>query len=591
MARRAALGVGFGLALGVGLGLGLGHAAAQPAPAAGAGGGAGGGAANAFEVLAAVPPPSTPVVWEPAVSPYGKGNYASPDTPNGPPVDWSWMNSPLANRTGELSTEAQLKLFLGIGNSSVYDRSVYPFDIMWAAKGQSGKNRTGLDIAVSLNFHRVYIVDQRTSTADLSVWMRQEWYDPRLVWNPADWNGLDRVFAWGGSGKPNQGDIWVPDIELWNAVSTPQTTFTQTYAEVASNGRVKWDRPGRLKIMCNFKGLREFPFDELLCRAELGSWLHGEQYLRVLPMNGLGWSAGGSATAGQRYEEFRLSDIKCQYHLYTSSETATDEKDFITVKPNFSKQNHAVLWYDISFTRAWRPHVLTFVIIQMLLNLLSFSAFWLPTGSGARPGMGITAMLTAVTNQLVMEGRLPPCQEWTWASRLGVVSLAFTALSLLETVVVQYFNYKTETDMTPLLFTTCDISLCCGQVPDHHNHPLDDYTFDQDKIASGDELARVASHHNPHRHAWGTRTWKGDSRSRKVAEEFLNRIEEENNRYWQKVARWVDEVARWVIPTTYVVIMAVMLGTQNFRHDVGLLEGPEYEGYKADPNINVTTVE
>jgi hypothetical protein len=476
------------------------------------------------------------------------------------------MSRPRAKRTGARSTEAALKSFLGIGNKTLYDVTSYPFEQMWAAKRQSGGNRTGLDVGVSINFHRVYDINQVTSKADLSVWLQQKWYDPRLVWDPADWNGTDTLFVWAGNGGTS-GEIWVPEIELWNAVTSPQKSFAMTYAQLKSNGRVVWSRPGRLQAMCNFKGLQNYPFDELICRLELGSWLLSGEYIRPLPLDGVGWTVGGSATAGQNFEQFRLNTVHCVYHEYDEANS-----DGVAL----TREKHPVLWYDVGFTRAWRPHVLTFVVIQILLNLLSFSVFWLPGGLASRIAMGITAMLTGVTNQLVMERQLPPAQAWTWASRFSVISMSFTALSLVETVCVHYFFFLRESDLTPLIFSIFGVSLCCGSVPKHLEMPPDTLN----RSVSG-------------RHAWDSSSWKDpdcgdDCGHRKDAEAFLNRVEEENNRYWQKVARWIDEFARWVIPPAYILCIGIMLGTQKFRVDKGLIQGPSYEGYNADPSINIT---
>ena len=536
------------------------------------------GNATATESATAEASEAPAFVWDPPKYPVDV-DYGKSGNPNGPPTDWTWLNSPRAKRTGELSTEAALKRFLGIGNETAYDVTSYPYDQMWAAKGQSGGNRTGLDVGVSIDFHRVYEIDERSSKADLSVWLSELWYDPRLVWDPEDWNGIDTLYVWVGDGGKGS-EIWVPSIELWNAVTPMTKTFATTYARVKSNGQVKWSRPGRMEIMCNFKGLQEYPFDELACRIELGSWLQAGDYIQTLPMDGIGWSVGGSSTAGQRFEQFKLSSVNCTYYDYNEVKNPNKVLSGDVLLPGSSREGgvgtHPVLWYDVTFVRAWRPHLLTFVSIQIILNILSFSVFWLPGGLASRIAMGITAMLTGVTNQLVMERQLPPAQAWTWASRFAIVCLCFTGLSLIETVCVHYFFYLRESDVTPLLFSLFGIHLSCTKVPDRFEHPP--------------ELLEKALS-SPSRHAWGSSSWKDPNSGeahRKDADDFLNRLEEENNRYWQKVARWIDEFARWVIPPVYIVVLAVMLGTADYREPKGLISGPTYEGYKSDPLINIT---
>ena len=206
------------------------------------------------ELLPGVDPYSGPV-WEAHVSPYDT-NWSDPNLPNGPPANWIWIDHPDAAKPREYSTEASLKRFLGIGNKTNYDVNTYPFGQMWQAKRQTPGNRTGLDVEVSVNFFRIFDVNQKTGKADLAVWLRLKWFDPRLVWDPADWEGTDTLYVWMGKGGPD-GEIWSPDMELWNAESSIQDSLTKTYAIVKSNGEVKWSRPGRLKVMCNFYGLEK----------------------------------------------------------------------------------------------------------------------------------------------------------------------------------------------------------------------------------------------------------------------------------------------------------------------------------------------
>ena len=310
-----------------------------------------------------------------------------------------------------------------------------------------------------------------------------------------------------------------------------------------------------------------FPFDELECRIEIGSWRYTLEYIRPVPMNGKGWTVGGSRTAGARFEEFRLDKVNCLYYKYDGDETGW-------LPPG---QNMAVLFYDVVFHRAWRPYILTYVIIQIVLNFLGFSVFWLPGGNGGRIGMGITALLTGMANNLTVSTKLPFPQEWTWVSRFTVISFSFSAACLFESVAVHYFFFSKDSDLTPLLFSSCGINLCCGRVPSHHDAPecLDKHSPN--------------SPASPCRHGWHSDSWKKSSEpKRKDAEEFLNRIEEENNQYWQKVSRWIDEFARWVIPAVYIVVVGIMLGSVEYHSDPGLIPGPQYEGYLADSLVNIT---
>ena len=183
--------------------------------------------------------------------------------------------------------------------------------------------------------------------------------------------------------------------------------------------------------------------------------------------------------------------------------------------------------------------------------------------------MGITALLTSVANQLAVSSKLPVVQEWTWVAQFSVTSMCFTAASLIESVLVAYFFFSTATDLTPLLFSTCGLDSCCGKSrrPDPVDHGCCDLS-------------------SPERHHWHSESWK-ERPARKDAEDFINQCEEENNRYWQKVSRWIDEFARWTVPVVYFIVIGIFLGRVDFHVHQGLLE-PQYEGFKADPAINIT---
>ena len=65
---------------------------------------------------------------------------------------------------------------------------------------------------------------------ELMVWFRTAWNDPRLAWDPAQYGGVDQLsFSSRLSDIPEQGDIWVPDLDLYN---TPTSVHTFTNRHV-----------------------------------------------------------------------------------------------------------------------------------------------------------------------------------------------------------------------------------------------------------------------------------------------------------------------------------------------------------------------
>jgi len=437
-----------------------------------------------------------------------------------------------------------------------YDKAAFPFQAVWAERGETGDDRTGMEVEVGLNFHRVLSVSEVSSEVDLVVWFRQRWNDPRLRWN-ATQEGVERLYFYveAGFGANEASEIWTPDIELWNMAETVQTSFTNTLVSVSPDGTVFWSRPGHLRSVCKFTGLDQFPFDELGCRMELGSWAYSGLYVRPVPMDGTGYSEGGSDTAGANFAEFTLSYINCTAHVYPPY-------------PCCPSEDWPVLWYDIKFHRSWQPYVRAFLCVQVVLNALGFSCFWLPAQCGERLGLGITALLASVASDLVVAQKLPTSSEWTWIAKFSLMSISFSAAALFETVIVLYFYYATHEHLCPLVFSLC--GRCWRRRPEKgpeelnpSSSPGSQAAFDPSTAVEAHSLDRLNSDTRAAIKSWGRNGSMGGADSGREqfardADDFKSRRQSKNNAYWQGVAAWVDEFCRWAMPIAYAITLSVM---------------------------------
>ena len=341
----------------------------------------------------------------------------------------------------KLGNDALTRLRRDLLWDSYYDKHAYPFDYAWY--GQKEGSRTGVPIELDINFHRVFSVDTINPVLDLVVWFRLEWADPRLTWNPQEYGNMTKVWFWiadGGAGG-EVSEIWTPDIELWNLETELGETLGDSYAIVNNDGSIYWTRPGHLRPSCKFYGLSSFPFDKLTCTMEFGSWTFSGKYMRLVMggSDGDGFSLGGSETAGSSYNEFgfvREDPISCVEVVYPPY-PASPEEDW------------PVLMYNVTIERSWQPYARGYILLQVMLNVVGFSAFWLPPSCGERMGLSITAMLAAVASDLVVASNLPAAAELTWFQKFSITSLVFAFISLLESVAVLYFFYKRTDTIIP----------------------------------------------------------------------------------------------------------------------------------------------
>jgi len=415
-------------------------------------------------------------------------------------------------------------------------------------------------VEVGINFHRVLDVDVVKSEVDLLTWMRFIWTDSRLAWDPEEYNGLDKMWFWleDGAGLSETSEIWAPDVELWNQKQSIKTSFSNTYAAVDPDGRVFWSRPGHLNPICKFRGLHNFPFDNLVCVVELGSWSYSGKFMRLGLFEDTGFSVGGSGTSGEAFSEFTLRNVSAELVIYPPY-------------PSDPLADWPVLLYSISFERSWEPYIRGYLVSQLIFNLVGFACFWLPIPSGERLGLAITAMLSAVAADLVVVSKLPSASELTWMQKFSMVSQVFAAFCVIEGVVVSYFFYQTSANLVPSYLAcifnrvkrmsfkerkkTKKLGSSNGSSRDNLGASTDSegqYYYDDSPSASNLESSR--------------------SIKPRDADDFQSRSEIRNNTKWKKWAATIDDFARIVVPSVYVVIISVFLSeVTNNMSEPGIL--------------------
>jgi hypothetical protein len=429
--------------------------------------------------------------------------------------------------------------------------------------------------------------------ADLIVWFRQRWVDPRLSWNPEDYGGIDKTWFWIGDGVGSAGEtseIWTPDLELWNMESSLKQTLTDSYAYVDSTGTVYWSRPGHIRAACKFGGLDSFPFDRLVCTMELGSWSYSGLYLRPQKMDGVGFTVGGSETAGESFTEYQLSD---------NGEAVIVREKVYPPFPGSPEEDWPVLLYDVRFHRSWQPYARGYIVLQILLNLAGFATFFLPVQCGERISLVITAMLAAVASELVVAANLPASSEMTWFQRFSLVSLAFAALALFESAAAIFFFYYTGDDLVPAWWiwirdqrrkrsntirgNESGRAKANGQNDSNHAHEdscdesgtENGVALDVDCAVSVKGESRksgtIQEDTTGHPFIDQTRAKSSSNNEQAVrrssfvnmtrdAEDFIDDFEAANNKRWRKVSLRIDEVCRVIVPVIYAITLGIMLG-------------------------------
>jgi len=106
---------------------------------------------------------------------------------------------------------------------------------------------------------------------DFTAWITMKWNDARLAWSTEEYPDV-------GYFRINADNLWVPDMEIFNAIQYGPGSFSSLIrhkehkAIVYPSGDVMYLPPVNGKVQCNDKEFADWPWGEYDCNIVLGSW-------------------------------------------------------------------------------------------------------------------------------------------------------------------------------------------------------------------------------------------------------------------------------------------------------------------------------
>jgi len=290
----------------------------------------------------------------------------------------------------------------------------------------------GTDVRLQIRFFKVQSIKAAEGWMQLKVWYRMRWTDTRLAWNASAFGGVTTTFyqatAYSG-GEENE--VWVPDIQPYNAVSGIVDTLEPSLLRVSSDGSVFWSRPGSLDVMCKFSGLVAFPQDKLKCAMEIGGWAlsGGYQGLQLEPGATPGYEfSQQESTSGSSYQEYSIHSVAVRRTNY--------QYDCCPSEP------WPVVVYSFTLDRAAFFYQWVVILPGIVITLLSFAVFWADTDSADALGYGISVIVVNLLGNIILIEMLPVCGELIWVDLFSYMNTAFCCLALLQSAInIMLENY------------------------------------------------------------------------------------------------------------------------------------------------------
>ncbi|XP_070543004.1 glycine receptor subunit alpha-1-like isoform X1 [Ptychodera flava] len=267
-------------------------------------------------------------------------------------------------------------------------------------------------VNVDLFISRIDNIAEVTMDFDCTMFLRQQWNDPRLRYNqsithiPPSGYLLNR--------------IWLPDLFFFNEKRSyfHDITTDNVLVRFSGNGDVLYSMRVSVKVSCTMDFTR-FPMDRQYCGMQLESYGYTTNELMFF------WKA---------VDALQLPEHTKKLQQYYVADTKLIRCDKLYYTGNFS-----CIEVDFIFTRLLGYYWISYFIPSLLLVILSWVSFWInPHASPARVALGVTIVLTVTTQAISVHSILPKVSYITAIDIWMLACLMFVVASLLEYALVHH---------------------------------------------------------------------------------------------------------------------------------------------------------
>ncbi|NXR21589.1 ACHA2 protein, partial [Cinclus mexicanus] len=275
--------------------------------------------------------------------------------------------------------------------------------------------RFGLSIAQLID------VDEKNQMMTTNVWLKQEWSDYKLRWDPAEYDNVTSIRV------PSE-MIWIPDIVLYNNADGEFAVTHMTKAHLFWDGTVKWVPPAIYKSSCSID-VTFFPFDQQNCKMKFGSWT---------------------------YDKAKIDLENMDHHVDLKDYWESGEWAIINAISTYTSKKYdccTEIYPDITFYFVIRRlplfYTINLIIPCLLISCLTVLVFYLPSDCGEKITLCISVLLSLTVFLLLITEIIPSTSlVIPLIGEYLLFTMIFVTLSIIITVFVLNVHHRSPSTHT-----------------------------------------------------------------------------------------------------------------------------------------------
>ncbi|CAH1371175.1 unnamed protein product, partial [Tenebrio molitor] len=285
-----------------------------------------------------------------------------------------------------------------------------------------------LTVIFGISLHHIIDVDEKNQILTTNCWITQAWIDHHLRWNSSEFAGIKVI-------RIPYTRVWRPDLILYNNADPQfQSSVINTNVIVSSSGEVLWLSHGIYRSSCDIN-VEYFPFDLQSCHMKWASWTYDGYQVELAKQ-----TEEGDVSNYQANGEFDLISFSSVKHI-----------EFYSCCP----EPYPDITYTIKLKRRPLFYVFNLILPCILINGIALLVFYVPSESGEKVTLGISALLSMTVFLMTIRETLPPTEKTPLISMYYGVSICLVSFaSGLSVVTLNIYHRGVRGSAVPKIIRT-----------------------------------------------------------------------------------------------------------------------------------------
>jgi len=267
-----------------------------------------------------------------------------------------------------------------------------------------------------LTLQQIMDVDEKNQLLTTNVWLNLEWEDANMRWNESEYGNVKDI-------RVPPGQLWKPDILMYNSASEAFDGTYPTNVVVTSHGLCTYIPPGIFLSSCPID-ITWFPFDDQDCEMKFGSWTYN----------------GFKVDFQLQSEEGDISSYVSNGEWALLGVPATRNEVIYDCCPE--------PYLDITFVVRIRRRTLYYffnlIVPCLLIASMAVLGFTLPPDSGEKLSLGVNLLLAIVLFGTIVGDMLPVTNTTPLIGTYFNCIMFMVASSVITTILVLNYHHRQQ---------------------------------------------------------------------------------------------------------------------------------------------------